>query len=149
EDNLAVPHNAYGRQGLHDLAALADTKSASWGGGRLRLSAGPPRQFNDIDDWDRDLNKIQERTILLVFAAHGAGGAKGAYLLPQRSLLPGAADPQEPDNRRLYLTKILERLKKLPRQRNLVLVLDATQMTAQWPLGMLHNDFARALEKLN
>src|SRR6188768_1943669 len=26
EDNLAVPHNAYGRQGLHDLAALADTK---------------------------------------------------------------------------------------------------------------------------
>jgi hypothetical protein len=147
EDNLAMPHNAYGQQGLAELASLADNKSSSWGGGRLRLPV-PRRQFNDVDDWDRDLGKIQEKTILLFFAAHGGVDAKGAYLLPQRALLPSAADPQDPDGRRLYVTRILERLKKLPRHRNIVLVFDATQVTAHWPLGLLNNDFPRELEKL-
>src|SRR5256885_1528373 len=60
-----------------------------------------------------------------------------------------AAAPLEAGGRRLYLTRILERLKRLSQHRNIVLVFDATQITAHWPLGMLHSDFAGELEKLN
>src|SRR5579871_2425808 len=41
EDNLALPHNVYGRQGLVELAALGREKGPSWGGGRLRLPVEP------------------------------------------------------------------------------------------------------------
>jgi hypothetical protein len=147
EDNLAVPHNVYGRRGLEEMAALSRTEPASFGGGRLRM--GAQRQFTDVTDWDKDLARIKQKTIFLFFAAHGGVDSRGAYLLPQRALLPSAADPQEPDGRRLYLTKILERLKRVKQHHNIILVLDATQITAHWPLGMLHNDFAAELEKLN
>src|SRR5262249_18012182 len=43
---------------------------------------------------------------------------------------------------------ILNRLAKLASARHKVLILDATRITANWQLGMLHNDFARALAAL-
>src|SRR5262249_11132237 len=46
------------------------------------------------------------------------------------------------------LTKMLDRLAQLPSDRNVVLVLDATQAMASWPAGMLHNSFGRALDDL-
>src|SRR5262245_17919435 len=70
EDNLAVPHNVYGTQGLQALAELGRVEPVS-GGGRLRLFTDPPRPFNDLRDWDRDLARVQEKNILLFIAAHG------------------------------------------------------------------------------
>src|SRR5262249_20270174 len=50
---------------------------------------------------------------------------------------------------RLRISRILYRLKQLPARKNKVVILDATAVEAQWALGILNNDFAVALERLN
>src|SRR5581483_8386172 len=69
----------------------------------------------------------------------GADG-QGPYLLPQDADV--RAD--QPANR-LRLTAVLDRLQQLPPQKKILLVLDATQVPASWPLGMLRNEFAAGL----
>jgi hypothetical protein len=58
------------------------------------------------------------------------------------------ADSRDQPANRLRLEQVLDRLARLSRSQNKVLILDATQIDANWPLGMLHNDFARELDKL-
>jgi hypothetical protein len=150
EDNLAVPHNVYGREGARALAdtvrAAADTSSAA--SGRLHLRQ-PPRQLVNVDDWDRDLARVPDRTILLFLALHGGADTKGAYLLPQNALLPLDQGSLEEDSTRLRLERVLDRLAKVPHDRNVVLVLDATQVQAHPRLGLLQNTFARELDRLD
>src|SRR5262249_49906038 len=61
---------------------------------------------------------------------------------------PHDADPRQPKQSRLRLTAVLDRLAQLPEKTRKLLILDATQVSAWWPLGMFHNDFARKLEEL-
>ncbi len=144
EENLGVPHNVYGREGLK---ALADWTAGYkkpfllWGGEIPRLQH-QTLEFRSTNRWDKDLDKFDEQTIIVYFALHGGVDSKGAYLLPHD------ADPANPAESRLYLEDILARLAQLPEKKK-VLILDATQVTADWSRGMLHNDFARALEKLD
>ena len=77
-------------------------------------------------------------------ALHGGADGEGAYLLPDD------ADARPDGNNRIRLVDVLARLAKPPFQgKNVVLVLDATRFRADWPLGMIRNDFARALEGLD
>src|SRR5262249_50752928 len=46
-------------------------------------------------------------------------------------------------------TEILESLQRLPPEKNKVLVLEATQMSANWDLGILDNGFVRELRNLD
>ena len=48
----------------------------------------------------------------------------------------------------MRVEKVLDRLSRLPASKNKVLILDATQVTAHWPLGMLANTFAPALQQM-
>ena len=93
--------------------------------------------------WDRDLDAIAEPTVVVVLALHGGADDHGAYLLPQDAAVG------DDDSNRVRLAGILERLARLPAGKNKVLILDATQMAVHWQLGMLANDFARALDELN
>jgi hypothetical protein len=150
EDNLAVPHNVYGRTGANALAdminaARATSPSAS---GRLYLRQ-PPRLLVNVDDWDRDLARVPDRTILLFLALHGGADTRGAYLLPQNALLPLDQGSLEEDTSRLRLQRVLDRLARVPRDRNVVLVLDATQVQAHGRIGLLQNTFARELDRLD
>ena len=79
----------------------------------------------------RDLDKAPEQTVVLFLALHGGTDGEGAYFLPQDATV----DPN-PDNR-LRLTAVLSRLAALPADKKKVLILDATQMQANWALGML------------
>ena len=127
--NLAIPHNAYGWQSLKALQdTTADVVNVKHAPNELRLDT----------KWDQDLDTVKEKTIILYLAVHGGADADGPYLLPQDA---GLGDPEH----RLHVTKILERLESLPAKKK-VLLLDATQVPANWTLGMLHNDFARALQ---
>ena len=144
ETNLAVPPNVHGRESMKELAAWAGSQPASfsWRSGLLKLKP-EPIELQKNAAWDTALNRVNEKTVVLYFAMHGASDAVGPYLLRQD------ADGRDRDANRLRLSEVLERLKKLPARTNKVVLLDATQIDASWPLGFLHNDFARALEKLD
>jgi hypothetical protein len=140
EENLAIPHNVPGRRGLEQLARLAQG-SSPWsilfpGAGQLRLPQGPI-ELRKGTDWARGLEQLDESTAIVFFALHGGADEKGAYLIPQDAG-PGEAD-------RLRLETVLDALAQLPAEKNKLLVLDTTGLDAWWQLGMLQNDFARAL----
>ena len=85
---------------------------------------------------------MPEPTIVVVMALHGGVDAEGAYLLPQDAkALPEAKD-------RLRMTEVIRLFGSLPRSKKKVLILDATGMPYHWELGMLRNDFALELKKL-
>jgi hypothetical protein len=143
QDNLAVPHNVYGWQSLADLAQL--TQSAGvfsfWGTHLLSLPHGPLEVWSGTP-WDKGLEDVSERTVALFFTLHGAADDQGAFLLT------ADADGAGQAKHRLRLVQVLERLAKLPPHKHKVLLLDATQMTANWRLGLLTNDFAGQLKRL-
>ncbi len=144
ETNLAVPHNAHGREGMRELAAWAGAQptSFSWYSGLLKLKPEPVElQVNA--PWDTTLDRTDAKTIVLYFSAHGAADLDGPFLLRQD------ADGRPVESNRLRIREVLARLKKLPAGTNKVVIFDATQIESCWPLGILHNDFARGLEQLD
>jgi serine/threonine-protein kinase len=131
EDNLAVPHNVYGMKGLDDLAELARSDRA------LHVKHEPVELQRGVA-WDRDLDKFSEKTVIVFLALHGGADEQSCYLLYHDSDLR--------EEGRLRLSKVLERLDQPElKDKNKVLILDATQVAANWQAGMLHNDFARQL----
>ena len=147
EDNLQIPHNAYGWRGLQDLAALSDRPVSSWiarlCSARYQL-AGEPILLDTraIDRWGVVLKDFLEPTIVVVMALHGGVDSQGPYLLPQDA----KALPESPD--RVRMTDVLRLFGRLPRYKKKVLILDTTGLPYHWELGMLRNDFARGLKGL-
>ncbi len=144
QENLAIPHNCYGWKGLEDLAELAQDRTALaiWQTRLLHLPR-KPLQLRTDTAWYKGLQHVDEETLVLSMALHGGADDRGAYLLPQN------ADASDNQKNRLRLTEVLDHLAKLPEEKNKLLLLDATQITANWQLGMLHNDFARQLKRLD
>jgi hypothetical protein len=146
QKNLGVPHNVHGWNGLKDLYewAKSDTASSYWGGS-LPDALHEPRELTRDSDWDQEMHqgRFKEATVVLFLALHGGADLSGPFLLP------GDAEPPDSDKNRLRLERILDSLGKLDSKKNKVLILDATQVTANWPFGMLHNDFVRALKELD
>ncbi len=147
EANLQLPHNSYGWRGLQDLAALPDQPVSSWiaraCSARYGRSSGPIRlEVEAKDRWGAALKAVSEPTIVVVMALHGGVDADGEFLLPHDAkALPESRD-------RLRMTEVLGLFRGLPRSKKKVLILDATGMPYHWELGMLRNEFARELKKL-
>ncbi len=148
QDNLQIPHNAYGWAGLRQFAQLGDRRTSSL---IARLcsaryhAAGAPivLDVRARDRWGEALRNVPEPTIIVVMALHGGADRDGAYLLPHdaRAVL------DSPD--RLRLTDVVKLFGQLPRRKKKVLVLDATGLTHHWELGMLRNGFAGELARLD
>ncbi|MFO0850726.1 MAG: vWA domain-containing protein [Gemmataceae bacterium] len=135
ETNLAVPHNV---PGWRSAERLAGTRAADgW------VTTGPPLRLRAGDPWDRDLDAADAPTVVVYLALRGGADEQGAYLLPDDTT--GRDDPGQ----RLRVADVVARLGRLPAGRTKLLVLDATQGEASWPLGQLGNDFARALADLD
>lgn len=151
EDNLAVPHNVYGRMGLETLADQIENGHAPtfWGHQLLSLNPKPRlRILRTAAAWDRDIGDFPEKTLVVFFALHG-----GADLPPRSDhvdpyLIPNDAEPTADERNRLRIAQILERLAALPANKNKVLILDATQVRTLPTFGSLHNEFARGLRAL-
>lgn len=145
-ENLAIPHNAYGWNGLLELAETVEKSSqthSAWGRFGLRLMPGPI-EMKDESSWSDGLSEISERTGLVVLSLHGAADddQRGPYLLRD------VTNPLDTKRSRLYVADVIERLAELA-PRRFVVVLDATQVSAAPELGFLRNDFAMRLrEKL-
>jgi len=144
EDNLAVPPNIYGRNSIQGLVKLTESGSGSffWGSGLLHLKTNLTEYRTTDESWDKDLSKINEKTVVVYMALHGGSDREGAYLLPADS------NGRSADKNRLRMEQVLDRLSKIDNSKNKVLILDATQISADWPLGILDNGFARELNKL-
>lgn len=143
QDNLAAPHNVYGWQSLADLAELtrADGLFSFWGARLLRLPHGPLQVWSNTA-WDQALADVPQRSVVLYFTLHGATDEAGPFLFTAD--VDGAGEPKH----RLRLTAVLDRLAKLPPQKQKVLLLDCTQMMANWRLGVLANNFAAQLKQI-
>jgi hypothetical protein len=128
---LAVPANAYGWEGLKALASLQSEG--------VSVVADPPEEYRLNNDWYKRAEEAKEETLVVYMALHGGVDRHGPYLLPQD------AAPWD-DQKRLSFEQLLGRLEELQKKKKVLLLLDATQVPAQWSLGMLHNDFARALQ---
>ncbi len=142
-----LPPNTAGRNGLQRLVQVTETTGGGWslfGSGALRLHT-EPKQITTRDlTWDKGLGDVKEKTVIVVLALHGGVDEQGAYFLAD-DLGPGDV------RNRLRLKDVIERFEApdLAGTPNKLLVLDTTQLGANWPFGLLHNDFARELEKLN
>ncbi len=147
EENLAIPHNVYGWKGLLDMAQGAEKTSLlsrlSWvKPDKLRLLFGPQevtsgKTWEEI--WAEVPRNFEEKNLILYLALHGGANADGAYLL--------ANDPTT--KTRIRIEEVLKSLKDPElADKNIVLILDATQVAAHWQTGMLTNDFARKLKSL-
>ena len=141
-DNLLVPHNILGWEGLVGLETLCKT-SPRWTllGARPPTLIRPLQQIDQVDKWDTliaDLKKkpFKQQTIIIVVGMHGGSSSKNAYLIPDRM-----ADPDD----QLDLKHVIKSMGQLPAEKQKVLVLEGAQISADWRLGMLHNDFARRL----
>jgi hypothetical protein len=143
--NPTVPPNPYGWRGLNLLADLTrpDGVARPFGAsvGLLR-ALSEPLELTTADPWDAALDADTRSTLVVVFALHGGIDPQGAYLLPDD------ADGRDLPSNRLRLETLLDRLGQLAPRRPKILVLDATQVSADWGLGLLHNDFPRWLDKL-
>ncbi|MFO0890561.1 MAG: hypothetical protein U0790_15635 [Isosphaeraceae bacterium] len=144
-DNLLVPQNALGWKGLEALEALikAPPPRSFLKAPRLEL-IGALRKLDQPDDWAKLIKELassgfRQQTIVIALALHGGSDAQGAYLYPDRM-----AWPQE----RIDLREVIRSLGELPPGKEKILVLEAAQVPSSWPLGMIHNDFARRLREL-
>src|SRR5262249_4280922 len=101
-----------------------------------------------LDEWKARLSEANENVIILCLSLHGGADAQGPFLWIMPTGTP-PLDEKEYQKSRLRLSDVLDELKKLPEKKGKLLILDATQVSADWPNGMLHNDFPRGLKRLD
>jgi hypothetical protein len=144
--NLAVPHNALGWEGLLGIERLSKTPRpwAVFNPASLQLIRSRRSKVLDrADQWGDLVADLQrgfgEQTLIIVLALHGGSGPDGAYLMPNLM-----SQPED----RLAMKDVIASMKKLPPEKQKILVLEGAQVAGDWRLGMLHNDFARQLKEL-
>lgn len=138
DNTLAVPPNPYGKASANELADL--TKPGGWLGTQSRIRGSTkPTRFTRIGL--PDLSSIREKCIVVTIAAHGGRDRDGAFLFSE--------DATDDPDARVRLKAILDQLANLPAQKQKLLILDATEPPAYTDLGLVHNDFAGAVEELD
>jgi hypothetical protein len=148
ETNLFVPHNVSGHNGVTELIRIHEQRGWSHNPKEDALE----RDFDGIKTALEPLHHTitsfwkARKTAALFVSAHGVARFEDGNLTPY--LVPHDAD-LHPKSTLYPLTSLLDLLGELPSDTPKLLLLDVTQVSAHWPLGELHNDFARALENLD
>lgn len=146
ETDLAVPPNVVGWNGLKALTELARPSRTSRGrseAARFQAAGDGPARVAEGSAWDGDLARVAEKTVIVVMAMHGAADQRGPYLILDDATADGS------ERHKLRIEAVLNRLRPLAEGgKNVVLVLDATQPQAIWPMGVIHNTFADALKAM-
>jgi hypothetical protein len=141
ETNLAVPHNVYGKRTVGDLRAWAEQQNDAHGGDREHSVEIKDEELTTTGDpFGRALKGCSSKVVVVFVAVHGAASSgQGAYLIPNN------AGPKDAGG--YAMDKALAALEQLPKDTKKLLILDTAQVTSNWQLGMLHNDFVRTLAK--
>lgn len=143
DTNLGLPTDVYGWKTLQELTEVANEGKAetswfTWRRGNLNLAGtGPGALSADWlggNSWYSD-----EQNVLIYLATHGGADKNGAFLFYENS---------DQGIERLYVRDLLARFKdKALAKKNIVLLLDATQIDACPGQGLLYNDFARQIKQ--
>jgi hypothetical protein len=150
-EDLDVPHNLYGWNSLQDLHkfALEKWRFLWWDKNLFQGGDLQALTVKSKPHWADELKKEhKEETLIVYLALHGGADGEGPYLIPDDYRIylgPGEKQPADP---LLRVSEVLKCFEQLPAGKKKLLILDATQVTVHWPLGMLHNDFARQLKEL-
>lgn len=160
QKNLAVSPNCYGWNNLEKIYdTLKDGQPIFlWKVGQLRIGQ-QPRLLQGDGKWYSSITENPGKTVVLYISAHGGSDNQGPYLLTQ-----DATRENTPENRiRIYSppappgppgsvppqnNSVLARLAALPEGVNKVLIIDATQVEANWGLGILRNSFVDEIAAL-
>jgi hypothetical protein len=134
---LSVPPNPYGKADARELATLV--RLGSWLGTRSRLTGGPLTALSRSGL--PDLSAVREKCVVVFVAAHGGRDRDSPFLFPEDS--DGA-----PADRVRFKT-LIDQLARLPANKQKLLIIDATHAPAFAELGLVHNDFAAAVEELD
>jgi hypothetical protein len=144
-DNLTLPPNLYGWKGLLDVKALtedrADGKTIFAASGRPRLAYGPEELKGARaweNEWPKFIGKLDEATAILFLGLHGGADRKEAYFFVN----------DERGQEKISLPRLLDQLAREASKKKIVLVLEPAQATANWPTGLLQNDFVKRLKEL-
>jgi hypothetical protein len=137
DNTLAVPANPYGKAAAREMAEL--TKPGGWLGTQSRLrGAARPARLSRLGL--PELAASREKCIVVAVAAHGGRDRDGAFLFPEDT----DSDPAA----RVRIKTLIDQLARLPADKHKLLILDATEPAAYTDLGLVHNDFASAVEEL-
>jgi hypothetical protein len=133
ETHLAVPPNALGRSVQRDLEEWARIDP-------LRLEVRSAEVATQGDPYLEALKDARGApSVVLFINAFGGADSSGPYLLPRDASL------REPDKSRQRLDKLFDQLKLLPSDMKKLVLFDTQQVPAAWDLGLVHNDFSRAV----
>jgi hypothetical protein len=142
DDNLAVPHNAFGWKNLDDLDKLKDQADLFTGSGKPRLRHRS-LELKGPESWKKEWAKfsrsIEEKAVILYLALHGAADAKEPYFF--------LSDDQ--GYVRLPFVEVLATLDKELSDKHVVLLLEPALARANWSAGVLENNFVAKLKDLN
>jgi hypothetical protein len=139
ETNLAVPHNAAGRQATADLERWAHETNAHQNGHGGLIDVHREELLRDGDAVAEGLRGCRAPTLVVFLAAHGGDGENGPFLFRH--------DADLKDDTSFYrLDHVLEELARLPAATKKLLLVDATQSEAHLPSGQLYNGFIRSLK---
>ena len=153
EQNLLLPHNVYGWNGLATLEKEV-TQDAEYGDvlvspgiSRRRCPRRQPDRAKE-ETWKEIWNKIdvgsyKEKNVVAFISLHGIADKDEAYLLPN---LPARRSPRAFQQSRIPFRDLLDSVKGV-KKKNVVLLLDVCHADADWPIGMLHNDFVNACRR--
>jgi hypothetical protein len=153
ESNLLLPNNVHGWNGLRALEKEVATKEDFQDLLHFRLE--PPTKMHQVGDgpvelkeqgwselWDKiNIGAYKEKTVVVFISLHGMADDQKAYLLPNVTGKQKKSFMQS----RVALDDVLDSLKKV-KNKKVALILDVSQVEANWPTGMLHNDFIERLQ---
>jgi hypothetical protein len=99
-----------------------------------------PKRITERAAWDPEAWKKSREPALVIFVAlHGGVDSREGYLYID-----------DPRGGRLRLQEdVIDGLASVTKEKRVLLILDATQVSDHWTDGILHNDFARRLEGLD
>ncbi|HZU36012.1 MAG TPA: hypothetical protein VFA18_08895, partial [Gemmataceae bacterium] len=144
DTNLGLPTDVYGYRTMRELLDVgSDTEDSGWWAklwhtGALKVANKEPAKLSEEWLQGKDWWDAPEKTVLLYLGTHGGVDKTGAFLF---------YEGENGQIQRLYIQKLLDRFQEEgPNRKNIVLLLDATQVDACWSQGLLYNDFARRLK---
>ena len=145
-DNLVLPHNFHGWNGLAELSAVSGGGNFTRGG---RPSIQAPKELagKATEAWEKawgDASRgFNEETIVVFLAMHGATNGKDVFFH-----VNGNSKDVAPEMDRLPLNTVLQSLGKLEaeKKKKVVLIVEPALNAFNWPSGMIRNDFVRMLK---
>jgi hypothetical protein len=143
DENLAIPHNAFGWKNLEEVGKLKDEPGLYSDSGKPSVLPAPG-ELKGANAWQKEWEKLQrqirEKTVVVFLALHGAADSNGAYFF--------VSDEQD-RYARLPLAEVVKSLESNElADKNVLLIVEPALSRANWSTGVLDNTFVAKLQEL-